>query len=734
MASIPRLMPRSGLRRAALGGALGLVIALLLLLLRGTDLFESLELRLVDVRTRHFASQRSADERIVVVQIEESDIAAVRTKLGVRWPWPLEYNAHLVTVLKDAGAAALMVDVLHLDRGAGPDDVPGTADLPPAERMMREAEAHEADAYGSALRDFGKVALAFELSATPQYDVPARRTAAEGKLPDGGLKHHRPAIARPGAELPVRRVIDGSALLGFANTLPDLDGVVRRAPVLGLWGKRLVLSLPLATAQLATEAGVAEEDGAVRVDTTRQELSGDAAFLINFGRRSYPRIAPLQLLEWAMHREADGSLAPAARRALEGKIVVFGVNAAGLRDVVPTALGGTLDGPVYQATVLDNLLHGDGRLRAPAGVERLVLTLLLLVAGAAGAGLRGRFIPHTGPIALALLHVLFVFMKFEAGTSHDVFTPLLGLLLTWGGTSALRAFTEGRRNRWLESTFGRYMAPSVIDALKKDPALLELGGRERNVSVLFSDVAGFTGISAQIGPTQLVNLLNRYLTGHCAAVLDQAGVVDKFEGDAVMAFFGDPVPQEDHPLRACRTALRVQDELPQLKPLLEELGVEGFDIRVGINTGTAVVGNMGSEQRFDYTCMGDTVNLASRFEGAAKAYGLRILIGADTAREVTPEMLVKPLGGIVVVGREEPVSVYELVAARDGASAELIAHAEAFERSLAAARRGDLIEARRALDEADRLKPGDGPVAWFRDVLAGLGREPWDGITVLTRK
>lgn len=727
MSAVPRLSPRSSWRRALLGAAIGLALALLLGLLRGTDLFTSIELRLVDARTRHFASEREPDADIVIVQIEEADIAEVRRKLGVRWPWPLEYNAHLVRVIDEAGAKALMVDILHLDRGAGPDDVPDSDNLPDAERQMREGEAYSAEEYGAALRDFGKAIVAFELSSRTVFDVPARRKAAEERLGTAAPSSDGSGLALPHAELPVRRVAEGAAALGFVNVDADQDGVVRRAALVGTWGGRAVRSLPLATAEL-----VADAERRVLPALRRR-----SSMLINFHDRGprggYARVAPTQLLEWALHREQDGTLFPAAREALEDKIVILGVNAAGLKDVVPSPLG-VMDGPVFQAIALDNLLHGDSRTRAPLLVDPLILLLLLVAAGALGGGLRGK-LTHALPILLAAPLVFFAYARFGAGTSHDLFTPLLGLVLTWGGTSVQRALTEGRRNAWLEGTFGRYMAPSVIQALKDDPTLLELGGRDRHVTVLFSDIAGFTSLSEHLEPAQVVALLNRYLTSHCAAVLDDGGVVDKFLGDGVMAFFGDPVPQPDHPLRACRSALRVQQELPRLAPTLKALGLEKLTVRIGIHTGRAVVGNIGSEQRFDYTCMGDTANLASRLEGASKVFGIEILIGPETAEAVKNDMLLKPLGGIVVVGREDPVAVYELVGARAGASEERRAHVEAFGRAVEAARRGARSEAEQALAEADRLAPGDGPVAWFQDVLAGLAPDQtWDGVTTLESK
>jgi adenylate cyclase len=316
--------------------------------------------------------------------------------------------------------------------------------------------------------------------------------------------------------------------------------------------------------------------------------------------------------------------------------------------------------------------------------------------------------------------------------------PLVAGVLTWGATTAFTLLTEGRYNKWLESTFSRYLAPSVIEALKRDPELLKLGGTRREVTVLFSDIAGFTSISEGLPPERLSELLNRYLTPHCDAVFAHDGTVDKFIGDAVVAFYGDPIPQADHALRGCRTALEVQAALPALEPVWRGMGLSKFEVRIGLNSGVATLGNMGSAQRFNYTALGDTVNLASRLEGANKAFGTRILLGEATRAAAGDAVLAKSLGRLVVVGKEEPVGVHELVALRERATPDEVHHVEAFARAVAAAKSGDLAAARTALSESERLRPGDGACAWFATLLAKLasGAEPspWSGVVTLTGK
>jgi adenylate cyclase len=745
----PRLdLPSRG-RRALTGLVLGALVAGLCLAGRRTSLGQDLEHTCLDLRTRHFAGERAPDPRIVLMQVGEPDVDWVRCQLGIPWPWEQELDATIVAMLAEAGVMALVVDVLYFDGGAGPDDMVGCPEPGEAVLQRREFEAMQAETLGSALSALGRVALAVELSASPLYEVPARVAAAEGRW--GEIEGPLPerALTRPGANLPVRRVLEGATRLGFANVRPDPDGVTRRATVVAQSGVRTVGSLALAAAALAADATPRLEEDAIVLGDVRQPLDEDGSFVVDFrkaGRGAYPAVSPAQVVAWTLdvrNQEKDPEKARIAREearaALEGKIVVFGVNLAGQEDVLATSVHGVYDGPEFQATAIDDLLHGNGRVLAPQRTNDVLLVLLLLVAGVGALAPKRRLWLHAAPALLAALHGFAAFHVFGSNRLVlDLGTPVVGLGLLWAAGLAYRLLTEGRRNRWLEGTFGMYLAPSIIEELKKDPTRLALGGHERDITILFSDIAGFTGQSERLTPTQLVDLLNEYLTRHTEAVHAEGGVVDKFIGDAVMGFWGDPLPTPDHALRACRTALAVRDGLPALEPLWRKLGLTHFEVRFGVNSGPAVVGNMGSRTRFSYTAMGDSVNLASRLEGANKFFGSQILLGPGTHTAVANEMLCRPLAEIAVKGKEQAVAVCELLAAKAGAPADLVAHLRAYEEAHRALREGRLDAARAALSEAERLRPGDGPTAWLRDLLGRMeqGSEPvpWSGRVRLDAK
>ena len=744
MTKKPPKSPVTSLRARAISAiVVGGVVAIALTGLRATPLLGRLELPLIDVRTRLAAGERPPDPRIVIVQIGENDVDALLRAQSEHWPWRLVWNQAIVEVIAEAGASAVVVDMFHLDRGAGQDDYKGMGPIGAAAGQLLDLEGSEAAEYGDALKAFGRAVLSFKLDARPTYDIAARRDVGLARLSAAGLAPGPLVFARTGANWPVRRIAEGAKLLGFANADPDPDGVVRRAVVVGRAGDHVAMSLPLAGVSLATGTSPSLVDGRFEVAGVARPLEADGSYYVDFRRNgvgAYARVAPWRILGWAQDRDADPAkrLPTAAIDALKGKIVIFGVNLDGLEDLLPTPVAENLEGPEFQATVLDNLWNGGGRVRAPKGADLAVLFAASILAALLGTLLRGKVLPHLSALLAAVAVVAVAWIAFRAGTILDVATPVGGVALAWGGAFARRAATEGRYTKWLEGTFSRFLAPSVIEAIKHDPSLLELGGRRRGISILFSDVAGFTSFSEKLTPDQVVELLNRYLTPHCDAVFEHGGTIDKFIGDAVMAFYGDPIPQEDHAVRACRSALSVQARLPAFEPVWRGYGLTNFVVRIGINSGEAVVGSMGSAHRSDYTCMGDAVNLASRLEGANKAFGTRILLGASTYDAAGHAIVAKPLGRLGVVGKSAPVAVYELMALRESAPADLLAHVAAFTRAGEAARRGDLVAARTALAEAARLKSDDGPSAWFATLLdrmeSGDEPTPWSGTIVLTGK
>lgn len=361
----------------------------------------------------------------------------------------------------------------------------------------------------------------------------------------------------------------------------------------------------------------------------------------------------------------------------------------------------------------------------------LVVAIAAKVRGAWGAGLT---VVLAGA-ALAAAWYLFTRQGIWLWST----APVLSLGLSYAGSTATLYIAEEREKARIRGMFQQYVAASVVDELIKRPELLALGGEERVASVLFSDVEGFTSISEHLTPTQLVELLNEYLTAMTDIVLEHGGIIDKYQGDALMAEFGVPVPLRDHALRACQAALGMAKELSRLREEWARQGRPQLHARIGINTGRMLVGNLGSRRIMDYTVMGDQVNLASRLEGANKLYGTWIMVSEFTWEVVRGEMIGRELDRIRVKGKEEPVRIYEMVGSRsDGLPPETVALVDAYEAALALYRSRKFAEALEAFRRVAERYPQDGPTRLYvkrsEKYIAEPPPENWDGVYTMTEK
>jgi adenylate cyclase len=652
--------------------------------------------------------------------------------------------------MAEAKVAAVMVDVLQFDRGKGPEElVNASADKLEATKARVKETPPLMDAY-KALRDGGAIVLGMELLSARDEQMNANAAAVRMPVYEEMAKRLPPLdvvpeFSRERIWLPVVRLLSSASQVGFVNSAPDDDGVLRRVVPLGRLGTRTVPSLSMATA-LSLRLETTVRGRSIRLGDAEQRLDERGAFIANFRKvgGAYAAVRPADMVAAGYQWDEAGrkgdipEVGTAKVEAVRGKIVVWGVNAPGVKDIVSAPVSDRFAGPEFQATVLDNLLNGDGRVAADSSTNTVILFALAALLGLIGGFTLPRGVLFGVWLLLSGGLVFAAYRWFREGTSIDLVTPLIALGGTYAGIVAFRLLTEGRRNKWLEGTFGQYLSPAIIGELKANPDMVQLGGRKREITVLFSDIKGFTSISEKLTSENLVALLNDYLTRQSEQILEREGVIDKFIGDAVMAFFGDPVPVPDHALRACRAAVRCKVALKDSEPIAAKLGVPPLKNRIGINSGPATVGNMGSAERFSYTAMGDTVNLASRLESGNKAFGSSILIGPLTYEQAKDGIVSRPIAKVVVVGKNEPMSVHELLGIAGETDGQVLALVAAYTRAHAALLADDLDAARGHLAEAMKHREGDGPTLWLAhlldDVAAGKRPRPWDGVYVLDEK
>ena len=430
-----------------------------------------------------------------------------------------------------------------------------------------------------------------------------------------------------------------------------------------------------------------------------------------------------------------------AKGLFTNKIVLVGTTATGTYDLKSTPLSTVFPGVEVHATVIDNILTQNFMTRPTW--SRIYDLLAIITLGA----LLGVALPRLGALP-GLLLALGLFMGY-IGVARWLFVnlkvwlnivyPLLVLAINYTVLTVYYYVTEERERKKIKGAFEHYVSPEVIDEITKHPEKLNLGGERRVLTVLFSDIQNSTAIAESMDSTKLVELLNEYLTAMTDIILQYGGTLDKYIGDGIMAFYGAPVVREDHAFMACYTAVGMAEELQKLRERWSVRNLPQIHARIGIHTGDVTVGNMGSAKRFDYTVMGDTVNLASRLEGLNKAYGTAILITEDTASVVEKSFVLREIDMVQVVGRKRPIRLYELLAATGTAlSKEQEEAFNAYAAGLEAYRQQSWDNALVLFNHSLALWPKDGPSRTMVERCQIYQQAPppeeWDGVFAHTHK
>jgi adenylate cyclase len=675
-----------------------------------------------------------------VVDIDETSLA----RYG-QWPWPRTVLAGLVDRLDRAGTAAIVFDMVFSepDRTSPRRLTQLWPDSPQLARLREEL---------ATLPDHDEM-LAGALSATRSvggFIVTRGESASNGAVAGGrpppprkaGFAHggSDPAEALHGFDGAVRNLPafeEAVAGYGVISLVPEVDNVVRRVPLLVDLDGTIYPSLSLEALRLAFGASTIV---ARSIDASGEVAAGQTGLAdLKVGPLEVPLTRRGEL--WVRFTEpVPERVIPAAavletdpaelQAALEGTIVLIGTSAPGLRDLRATPLRPAEPGVLVHAQMIEQMLFGD-HLKRPDWAAGAELLTLLLAGGL--VVLAAPFVSALWGAAVALVAAGAAFagswLAFaERALLLDPVAPVLGVVAAYlTAMTAQYLLTERERER-VRQAFGQYLAPALVEQLARDPKKLKLGGEVRELTLLFLDLRGFTAMSERLTAEEVTRFLNRFLTPMTEAVMAHGGTVDKYMGDALMAFWNAPLDQPDHAARACRAALAVRGRFAALKA---ELGAPELGIGVGLNTGPASVGNMGSTQRFDYSAIGDTVNTASRLEGLSKLYGLDIVAG-EGVRAAAPELAWLELDRVRVVGKSRPVTVHTLLAeAPDGAIRAL---ATAHETALAAYRARDWPAARAAFAAAADLAPD-----WLQPLyilyatrIDALEADPpgddWDGV------
>ncbi len=687
------------------------------------------------------APMASGAGQVVVVDIDEASIE----RRG-QWPWPRTDLATLTRRLGQAGARVVAYDVVFSEPDrTSPEQLaerlglPALAGLPGHDAALAESFAGVPVVLGTFLDRTGQ-GRDFE---------PAAPFALSGSMPDG-------AVARySGALLPLPLLSQTAAGVGSLTLEADPDGIVRRAPLVAVHRGTLIPSLSLEAVRLASDAGtpvLTTSDGSrettwssrkvvsVRLGAREIPLTGAGELWVH-----YPRGERGGLSAWPIitGETSDAALAELVR----GRIVFVGSSAVGLQDLVSTPMTERTAGVNVHAAAAEQMLAGNFLVRPDKAIG-LELLLALLAGGALALSLsrlgaaKGAVVALAG-VAVAVGTSWLAFSRL--GYLLDPTYPVLALVAVYTVETVLAFQREERRRSYIHKAFDRYLSPELVRQIAADPGRLELGGEERDMSVLMADVRGFSRISERYTPKQVIDFLIAFLTPMSAILLARKATLDKYIGDAVLAFWNAPLDDPEHPQNAARAALEMVAKVAELNR--EMAGQQAVPwpgevkIGIGINTGLCCVGNMGSAERLAYTLIGDTVNVASRLEGLTKLYGVPIAIGEAMAARLDGFALLE-LDRVRVVGRDEAAVPFALLGDEGLADdPSFLALSEAHGSILTAYRAQEWAHAEALLAETAPLYAAQGipglhelyvrRAQTLRENPPGAG---WDGVFAATEK
>jgi len=615
-----------------------------------------------------------ADPAIVIVSIDNASLSQIG-----RWPWPRDTHAKIIDRLTTAGARAIGYDV----------------------NFSEVSDAALDTELAQAIARSGKTVLPVELEFI----------ASGGRLTFDPKKTVSP-LPELGAH---------AAATGHVNTPPDADGVVRRVPLVARAPDGSLV--PCFACEILRVAGRDSQ-------LTNAPLDGNKALIVNYPDAPGKAFRVISAVD-VLHGTAD-------LRPVKGAMVLVGATASDLHDenLSPTSQGRPMPGVEIHASLADTILHGRWLRALPTWVGALYLVLLGLVIGLAVPRLRARY----GLILVGGLLVASVVLGiglFDQGWIFDLVWPAITIILAYAAVTLERRIASERERRQIRQAFSRYVSSTVVDAILEDPSRLKLGGERKRMSVLFSDIRGFTTISEGLSPERLVEILNKYLNRMTDVVFANHGVLDKYIGDAVMAFWNAPFDQPEHALCAAMTALEMRSALRQMNTE-HAFGAIELKIGIGINTGDMVVGNVGGDTRFDYTVIGDNVNMASRLEGLNKEYGTMILATEAASLEIQDRILMRKIDKVAVKGKKEPVVICEIMEDAERATALQKALKERFELALEKYWSRDFASAITICDEILKHFPDDGPSKLLKERAAlFIQTAPpaaWDGTWVYLKK
>lgn len=708
-----------------------LVICLLALTVDFSGIAELYERKTIDIRTRLCRMDKQLTDDIVLVLIDESSLQAMNGIAG-RWPWPRHIHGELIDFLSKCGAETIVMDIMFFENQIG--NKPNNSGLDPND-----------EALSASTRRAGNVIHAMEFSNDLQDEI--NRDLLDKPLPESFVRRFSLNVTATNTHadcnvfyMPFDELLDAASGIGVVSYTADDDTVCRSEKLVFNYQNHYFPTHGTAPAirRLGYDSIAVEDNTTVFLKEGLLDLSvpmtRDGKYYVNmYGR--YNAFSYSGVIESMMKME-QGQIDNLMVRPEEfsGKIVYVGASASATQDLKNTAIGKDVPGVFLHASICGNLLSKDILIFSGFFLNSLILVPLLFLCIFSVLYMRRISLQIYLPLSLALVYILITVLLFTKNIVLPLAVPLVAMFTAYFLSFSYISFTEGKEKRKMKNILGQYVSPAmlgmVLESSKEDYFKAEVGSKE-DLTIFFSDIRDFTGISERYPVESVVEVLNAYLSSMVDIIFDNDGTLDKFIGDAIMAFWGAPVKFDDHPYKAVVSAIRMIKALKTLNERNKSKNLPELIIGIGIHTDKVILGNIGSRKKLDYTVIGDGVNFTSRLEGLTKSYACDILISKTTYDRVKDRVCCRVIDFVKVKGKDDPVLIYHVLGLYNGLDPWLKTIAEKTEKAFSLYSKGDFSSAKQIYDTILETEPDDGLSGLFSErcgsYMANNPGPDWNG-------
>ncbi|HOQ80949.1 MAG TPA: adenylate/guanylate cyclase domain-containing protein [Candidatus Cloacimonadota bacterium] len=696
------------------------IIAVLSYSLQYFEFFKLVEIKTLDLRFKRFPLEAQADSSIVLVAIDNSSLIYAKDN-GVMWPWSRDFYAYITNFMAYEGAKAVLYDIQFYE--------------PDYDRLNISSEESD-NSFAYALQNYNNVILGV------QYGQDSLHVPADiNRFAIPVLDRNKSYAARVnGARFPIEQFRNSVSMLGGINIQPDDDGVIRRVPLFYQLHDLFVPQISFIAAYRTKNMGaLVFNNHILQIDSQDIQLDNNDNYQINWygkgGSEGVFKYIPFKSViqsAAALEYGEEPSIEPGF---FKDKYIIIGATADGLMDLKTSPYTKIMPGMEIWATILSNLLNNHYIYYLPNLILFIYIFFISFIILYSFVKLKATF---SNLIVLTLLTFSIVGISFlwKYRIYLNLIVPIIAIIISYLTIVFISYIMEGKSKKEIRRVFTRYLHPDIIATLIDNPDQVEMGGEEIEATVMFSDIYNFTTFSEGKHPKDLVKDLNEYFTAITNIILDNNGLLDKYTGDGLMAIFGAPIPRKDHAYLACKSAILHKKFAEALsKETNSASSLFHQNTRLGINSGTFVAGNIGSEKRMDYTAIGDAVNLSARLEGVNKIYKTKIIISESSYLFVKDDFVCRELDYLRVKGKTEPTRIYELIDFMD--KKENYQWIDTYRRALSLYRQGEFQNAKEIFDTLTMPEAYDEASATMSKRCSFLLENPphdWDGILTLLEK